>query len=207
MPKLVNFVPANRQPAPGWTLQSSETMAQTPWIRIESELWQTPGRDGEVRWAVAHRKAAISVAARLPNGQLLMVRQERVSLRGPSLEFVAGQIDEVEMGDDPKVVLDTIERELEEEAGYRIPDDAVVHALGYYFTSPGFTNELIYLFFVDGVEPLPTGNRPDRNEVFLGCEFLTPEQLRQMLISGEIRDSLSHAMYAQLAARGLLTNS
>ena len=204
MPKLLDFKPDPVEPGEGWEMLDAKTLARTPWIRLDTERFRTPGRDGEVTWTVAHRKPAIAVAAVTGDDRFLMVRQERVSIRRPSLEFVAGQIDDVDRRTDPVVVLETICRELEEEAGYRLPGDVEVHSLGHYFTSPGFTNELIYLFFVRGAVPLPEGNRPDGSEVFLGCELLTAEELRAAVAEGKLVDSLSLALFARMTARGLL---
>ncbi|MEM0895504.1 MAG: NUDIX hydrolase [Verrucomicrobiota bacterium] len=204
MPRLIHFQPEPLEPPVGWEKLDVNTLAQTPWIQLDTERWRTAGREGEVVWTVAHRKPAIALAAKTEDGRFLMVRQERVSIRRPSLEFVAGQIDDIERNTDPAVILETIENELAEEAGYAIPGDSEVVSLGHYFTSPGFTNELIYLFFARDVTPLPQGNNPDSSEVFLGCELLTGDELREAVAQNRLVDSLSLALFARMTARGLL---
>lgn len=204
MPALLDFKPEPLDHPEGWELLGAETLAETPWIRLDTERFLTPGREGEVAWTVAHRKPAIALAAVTEDSRFLMVRQERISIRRPSLEFVAGQIDDPGRKTDPAFVLETIRNELEEEAGYRIPEEGEVLSLGHYFTSPGFTNELIYLFYTRGVIPMPEGNRPDGSEVFLGCERLTAGELREAVAGGRLADSLSLALYARMTARGLL---
>ncbi|MEM9479489.1 MAG: NUDIX hydrolase [Verrucomicrobiota bacterium] len=204
MPQLVDFHPDPIDIPNGWKMLEAETLAETPWIRLDTERWHTAGREGDVTWTVAHRKSAIAIAAMTEDERFLMVRQERVSIRRPSLEFVAGQVDDVEQRTEPEVILETIERELAEEAGYAIPDDGEVVSLGHYFTSPGFTNELIYLFFVRGVIPISGGNNPDSSEVFLGSEMLSAEELRTAVAENRLVDSLSLSLFARMTARGLL---
>ena len=117
MATLLDFNPESLDLHDGWELLDVETLAETPWIRLDTERFHTPGREGDVTWTVAHRKSAIAVAAMTEDNRFLMVRQERVSIRRPSLEFVAGQIDDIDRNTDPAVVLATIENELKEEAG------------------------------------------------------------------------------------------
>jgi ADP-ribose pyrophosphatase len=138
------------------------------------------------------------------DGQLVMVEQERVAPRRALTEFPAGQIDDVENRLEPEVILETLRSELKEEVGYAIAPGAEVISLGYYFTSQGFTDEHIYLFFVSEVVPLTAGNAPDDSESILGTKLVEPQQLKQMIASNEVSDSLTLALYARLTARSIL---
>ena len=126
-------------------------------------------------------------------------------LRGEhSWNFPAGQIDDLDRRHDPGTVFATIQSELREEVGYQLSPSAEITPLGYYFTSQGYSDEHIYLFLASPVEPLAAGNDPDSGERILGTRIVTPGDLRVMIASGEICDSLTLALFARLTARGIL---
>ena len=133
-----------------------------------------------------------------------MVKQERVAPRRAFLEFPAGQIDDVAHRLDPKVILATMESEMREEVGYAIGADTEVMPLGYYFTSQGFTDEHIYLFYADKVNPIEEGNSPDESESILGVHLVSANELAAMVASNQVCDSLTLALFARLSSRGLL---
>lgn len=73
-------------------------------------------------------------------------------------------------------------RELLEETGYT--GDAWREALSF-FTTPGFSNERITLYFADG---LHQAGQPDPDEIE-ACEAFSLEELGVMLDAGQIRDA------------------
>jgi ADP-ribose pyrophosphatase len=77
------------------------------------------------------------------DGQVTLVRQERVPAGGPVLELPAGGIEE---GESP---LQTAQRELREETGLHGGDWVEVAA---FFTSPGYSDEKLHLFVATGLE-------------------------------------------------------
>src|ERR1051326_1975857 len=89
-----------------------------------------------LREIVEHRPGAAAVAVD-DAGQVLLVRQLRPAVGAAVLELPAGLIDP---GEAP---IDTARRELEEETGYAA---GVVEPLVAFYTSPGFTDELIHIF-------------------------------------------------------------
>jgi len=98
----------------------------------------------EARRELVHAPHAVAVVAFDPAlNRLVMVKQFRLGAqlglgRGFSLEVVAGLIDP---GEKPEV---TAKRELKEETGL---DTAHVEPLCTFLTSPGLTDEAIYLYF------------------------------------------------------------
>ena len=188
----------------GWAKLASESLLDGKYLRIEEARYRTPSRPECVTWTIAHRKSAIAVVALTADHRVLMIRQERVAVRRALWEIVAGQIDDTDNAGDGEVIRDTIERELAEEAGYRVAPGGEILPLGYYYTSPGYTDEHIYLFLARPVEPLPGGARPDDSEAILDLALFTVDELRGMIARNEILDSLTLSAFARLTARGLL---
>jgi ADP-ribose pyrophosphatase len=76
-------------------------------------------------------------------GQVTLVRQERVATGGKVLELPAGMLEE---GEAP---IESARRELREETGLHGGEWVEVAS---FFTSPGFTDEKIHLFIATGLE-------------------------------------------------------
>ncbi|NOY05206.1 MAG: NUDIX hydrolase [Chlorobi bacterium] len=96
-----------------------------------------------VRECVVHDGGAV-VCPVFANGDVLLIRQYRYPIDRHILEFPAGKL----QPDEPpeKCAL----RELEEETGYRA---ARLIDLGGMYTTPGYSNEILYLFVARGLEP------------------------------------------------------
>jgi ADP-ribose diphosphatase len=105
-----------------------------------------------LREIVEHRPGAAAVAVD-EDGQVLLVRQQRPAVGLAVLELPAGLIDP---GEAP---IDTARRELEEETGYAA---GVLEPLVAFYTSPGFTDELIHIFVASSLEK--TEMRHDEEE-------------------------------------------
>lgn len=133
-------------------------------------------------------------AAALPildDGQLLLIRQFRPAAQDYIYEIPAGRL---EVGEEPA---DCVERELEEEVGYR-PNQ--LESLGYVFSSVGFCNERIFLFIATKLEQTQTAHEPDE---FIEPLIVTLDEALKMLSGGEITDAktqialLRYAMQAR----------
>ncbi len=77
------------------------------------------------------------------DGNIIMVRQFRYAASGFILEIPAGKID---AGEAPEICA---ARELQEETGYRSDH---LEPLGFIWTTPGFTNEKIWLYLAQGLQ-------------------------------------------------------
>jgi ADP-ribose pyrophosphatase len=82
------------------------------------------------------RPAALMAARLVPSGDLILVRQQRAAIGGPTIEFPAGLVDEGEEIEAAAV------RELREETGYQ---GRVLRVSPILATSPGLTSERAYL--------------------------------------------------------------
>jgi ADP-ribose pyrophosphatase len=96
-------------------------------------------------------------------------------------------------------------RELREEAGYELAKDGELVPLGYYFSSPGFTDERGYFFLARPVQLCKEGPARDEGESILDCREFTVQEIRRMIAENEIRDANTLGICATLTARGVLS--
>ena len=103
-------------------------------ITVDVEEWP-----GLLPHDVVRHPGAAGVLPLTPNGDVLLVRQFRPAVRQELTEIPAGLLD-VE-GED---ALTCAARELFEETGYR---HETIEFLGGYYSSAGFTDEYVHLFW------------------------------------------------------------
>ena len=186
-----------------WELLSEEIKFANPFVQVRASLVRTPSRPDGCDWTVVHRKGAAVVVPITENGDLLMVRQERVPIRATLWEFPAGQIDQNQAHDD-LIIRETALRELREESGYELASGVELVSLGYFFPSCGFTDEHSYLFLAKPVVPSPQGRSPDEDEAIAECRAFSLSQFQAMIACGEIRDANTLSAYARMCAMGLI---
>ena len=145
------------------------------------------------------RKAAVIIAPVTRDGRIVLIRQERIPIRTAIWEMPSGQIDGPAQETAEQVAL----RELREEAGYELAKDGQLVALGYYFTSPGFTDERGHFFLARPVESSPNYVR-DESESILDCRAFTVREIRRMITENEICDANTLSLWARLSARDLV---
>jgi ADP-ribose pyrophosphatase len=153
-----------------------------------------------VHWTVAHRKAAVAVAPRAEDGRFILIHQERLPVQRALWEFPAGQLDD---GETQNSIIATLLRELDEEAGCEPFGGAVVTPLGWFFGSQGFTGEHVYLFAVGPVR-IVRAPQPVGGEHIGEVRLVTADELREMVASQVIQDALTLALFARMAARGMV---
>ena len=129
------------------------------------------------RREVVEHSGGVGILPLTDDGRVLLVRQFRYPYGQILTEIPAGKR---EPGEDP---LTTGHRELEEETGM-VADR--MEPLGAVYPSPGYTDEVIYLYLATGLHP--TAARPDDDE-FLDVLSLPLEQLTQQVLAGEIPDA------------------
>jgi ADP-ribose pyrophosphatase len=127
---------------------------------------------------VRHRGAACIVPiVEGPDGpEVVMVRNDRVTIEDFLLELPAGGIDP---GEDPAVAAG---RELEEETGFRA---ATIEPLARFYTTPGLTDELMHAFVARGLTHV--GQRLEPYEV-LTVHRVPARELLAMIDRAELTD-------------------
>ncbi len=186
----------------GWESVSSERHFANAHLEVVTDHVQTPARPEPRAWTIVHRKAAVVVAPMTRDGKIVLIRQERIPIRQAIWEMPSGQIDD--HAADHEKIKNVALRELSEEAGYELAKDGELIALGYYFSSPGFTDERGYFFLGRPVQPCKEGPARDEGESILDCREFTVEQIRRMIAENEIRDANTLSLMARLWAGGLL---
>ncbi|MDU7217011.1 MAG: NUDIX hydrolase [Dialister sp.] len=137
------------------------------------------------REVVSHPGAAAVIPV-TENKEILFVKQYRYPVKRELLEIPAGKLDEAE--DSAHCAL----RELEEETGYI----GNIRELGYIYTTPGFSDEKIYLYLADHL--VYTQQRLDEGE-YLEVLKIPVEEVLEMIRNGRIYDAKTIAGVAMAA--------
>lgn len=130
-------------------------------LRIERDTVRLPNGLKSSREVVRH-PGAVGIIA-VEDQKVLLVRQFRYAIAQETLEIPAGKLDPQESP------LDCAVRELREETGYR----GTMEHLSTFYTTPGFTDEIMHLFLARDLvwDPLT----PDDDE-FIGVERISWEE-------------------------------
>jgi ADP-ribose pyrophosphatase len=184
----------------GWKTLGSEIHFATPHLTVAIDEVRTPTQPTR-KWAVVHRKPAVVIVPITAEGKIVLIREERIPIRAAIWSMPAGQIDE-SLEPDEAAIRAVAARELREETGYEMAAGGELVSLGYFFSSPGMTDEHCYLFLARPVQRSAAGPQHDATEAILDCREFSLDIVREMIAEGEIRDSNSLSIWARLAARG-----
>lgn len=144
-------------------------------ISLQVDTVELPNGKEATREIVRHPGAAAVIA--LVEGKLLVVEQYRKPLERFQIEIPAGKLDPNE---DP---MTAAARELEEETGYRAQSLVLYNAIA---TSPGFADEVIYVYFTD--QAVRGEQKLDEDE-FLNVSAITMEEADAYIAEGRICDA------------------
>jgi ADP-ribose pyrophosphatase len=122
-------------------------------VRVQTERVTLPNGNA-VELDIVRHPGAAAVVPFVSEREVLLIRQYRHAAGGSILEVPAGKLDP---GESP---IACAARELEEEAGCRA---GRLVELGWIWTTPGFTDERIFLFAAFDLEHVP--HRRDADEV------------------------------------------
>lgn len=142
-------------------------------LRVDTVL--LPNGSKAQREIVEH-PGAVSIVPVLEDGSVIMVNQFRAPINRITLEIPAGKL---EKGEPPE---QCALRELAEETGFTA---AKLEHKGTFFTTPGFSDEIMYLFIASELKPVES--HPDFDE-FLSVKRVKLECLLKMAETGEIID-------------------
>ncbi|MGH0029093.1 MAG: NUDIX hydrolase [Myxococcota bacterium] len=147
-------------------------------LTITRDHVKLPGGREAVLDIVRHPGAA-AVVPFLSDDEVLLIRQYRHAAGSYILEVPAGKLD---AGEAPERCA---ARELEEEAGRRAGH---LQKLGWIYTTPGFTDEVIHLFAARDLEAVPVRHEPDEVIELVPTPF---DRAIEQVFAGEIPDAKS----------------
>ena len=157
-------------------------------LKIDLDEIELPGGAIARLESIRHPGAAAALPF-LANGNVLLVRQYRHAMGGWILEVPAGKLDDGEPPSECAV------REVEEEVGHQV---GALLELGAIFTTPGFTDEVIWLY--EAHDLVATAIAHEEDEVIEVVEMEFDEAVRRVR-DGEICDGKTVATILQAALR------
>ncbi|TFJ93751.1 NUDIX hydrolase [Lentibacillus salicampi] len=159
------------------TIQT-ETIYDGKVVKLQVDEVMLPDGNTSKRELIKH-PGAVGVIPITPEQKIIFVEQYRKPLEKPLVEIPAGKLED---GEKPEV---TARRELEEETGYTAGPLEFVTS---FYTSPGFADELMYLYIADGLEPVKDPAIGDDDE-FIELLELTLEEAKQYVQNNRIHDA------------------
>ncbi|AUJ26343.1 NUDIX hydrolase [Virgibacillus dokdonensis] len=147
----------------------------------------------EAKREIIKHPGAVGIIPITKDNKIVLVEQFRKPLEKSILEIPAGKL---EPGEDPET---TAIRELEEETGYTTEELSFVTS---FYSSPGFANELMYIYITDQLEPLDESVDGDEDE-FIEIVELSLEEAKQYVEAERIHDAKTNYAILYLHALGL----
>jgi len=175
-------------PEPAASVLESRRTHEGPLLKIDLDEVELPGGAVARLESIRHPGAAAALPF-LADGRVLLVKQYRHAMGGWILEIPAGKLDDGEAPESCAV------REVEEEVGYRA---GALTPLGAIFTTPGFTDEVIWLYEAHGLEKTELAHEVDEVIEVLTWEF---DEAVRAVHDGRIRDGKSVAAILHAALR------
>lgn len=125
---------------------------------------------------IVEHPGAVAILTTTKDGKIVLIKQFRKACEEILWEIPAGKL---EKGEAP---LDCAKRELKEETGYTARNWAL---LGKFYTSPGFCNELIYIYLASNLIAGEAILDEDEN---LEQYLLDSSQIDNLIENGHIKD-------------------
>lgn len=145
-------------------------------INVRVDTVELPDKKYSKREIVEH-PGAVGIVPITSNKEIVLVKQFRKPVEDVLLEIPAGKIESEE---EPAICA---VRELEEETGFKTDN---IQQLLKFYTTPGFSNEIIYIYIA---EDLKEGTiNPDEDENIETIKIPIEEALEKIK-SGEIEDA------------------
>jgi ADP-ribose pyrophosphatase len=145
-------------------------------IKVRTDTLLNP--DGrEVTRDVVEHPGAVTIVARPTLDEVILAKQYRHAPGEDLLELPAGGLE------DGEAPIDTARRELEEETGYTTNN---IRQIASFYTAPGFTDELMFLF--EATDLTPGEQQLDEDE-FIEIFRVHRDDALAMIGDGRIKDA------------------
>jgi ADP-ribose pyrophosphatase len=145
-------------------------------VSVDVDQVEEPGGVRAVREVLRH-PGSVAVLAIHDDGRLVLVRQYRYPVDDEVWELPAGRLD---AGETPE---QAARRELVEEVGLEASE---LTRMSVFYTTPGFCDEVMYLFRATGLRSVPA--RPEEDER-IEVREVTLAEARIMVDRGEVREA------------------
>jgi len=164
--------------AENWPVIASEPLLKNWLITVRSDKVRLPDDNQAERTVVTH-PGAVAILALDDAQRVLMIRQYRHPVGRELWEIPAGLRDA--SGESP---LQTAQRELREETGYRARD---WHTLVDYFSSPGYTTERLRVFLAHGIERAEdSGYVREAEEKYIVADWVPLAEAIRLALAGKL---------------------
>ncbi|WP_152654677.1 NUDIX hydrolase [Oceanobacillus sp. CFH 90083] len=157
---------------------SSQKIFQGNIIDVQLDEVKLPNGETAQRELVYH-PGAVAVIPITPDNKIVLVEQYRKPLERTLIEIPAGKL---ENNENP---LTAAVRELEEETGYTTTN---LTQVTHFYTSPGFANELVYIYVTDDLIKLEHPPAGDDDE-FVEIIEVTLDEAKNLVDEGRIQDA------------------
>ncbi|KKB36431.1 NUDIX hydrolase [Bacillus thermotolerans] len=147
-------------------------------VKLQVDDIELPDGKKAKREIIKH-PGAVAILALTNEGRIVLVEQYRKALERSIIEIPAGKL---EKGEGPEA---TARRELEEETGYVCQSMKLLQS---FYTSPGFADELVYLYLAEGLTQKEERLMPDEDE-FVELMEVTLEEAEKMIKDQRIHDA------------------
>lgn len=154
----------------------SEKIFEGKFINLRVDTVELGNQKYAKREIVEHKKASAILAIN-ENNEILLVRQYRKAIEDFIYEIPAGIVN---IAEEPELCA---LRELREETGYEAKK---ISSICEFYSSPGFTNEKIYLYKAEELTFIST--KFDEDEC-IETISVNKEQAKKMIETGRILDS------------------
>lgn len=171
---------------------SSERIFNGKIINVRVDKVKMPNGSLATREIVEH-PGGVGVVALTDDNEIILVKQFRKPLDKAIYEIPAGKLDCGEGHKECGI------RELQEETGMRA---GVFEYLGFMYVSPGFTDEMVHVYFATQLYAGETN--PDEDE-FVDIEKIPFERAVEMVMNNEINDAKS--VFGILKCRDRIINN
>lgn len=160
-----------------YPLVESETIFKGEVLSFHLDKVKMPSGDVVEREVVKH-KGAVGIVPILDD-KVILVKQYRHPTGEVLLEIPAGKLSKKE--DPYQCAL----RELEEETGYKTNE---LTKLAVFYTTPGYSNELFYLYLANCLKP-GTADLEGDEEQDLEVIIVDLDEAMALISSGEVKDA------------------
>jgi ADP-ribose pyrophosphatase len=161
--------------------------------KFDFEMVEYEGAGGiRLKREVVRHPGAVIVLPIMDDGRVVLIHNQRPAVDAALFELPAGTLDH---GEAPEACAG---RELIEETGYKA---ATLRPLGRFYTSPGFSDELMWAFAATGLTHVGQHLEPDEN---LTVHPVEAARAFAMIDSGEMVDGKSMLTLLLAARQGLI---